>query len=334
MWGTYSVRDHTYEHPFVADVVLYDKLVVPVPPPPENPEHETEWRRWEKAGWNPSLQQKLLAVLGERVITIPWDAEVRALYGQKREEERAAQGLSLSLSNPFAATGDVVLYRLVQTGQLHADAAAINAVATYRRLVDLENAIGLREVTEATRLPAGQAVAIVGRELLVPDSNHYKSDGDLLKAALELSAKTDISLRQDYWDWQQRFFSQQETDYRAIQNSVKDMADLLIQEQKNLRRERGRLTSIFVLTIGGIGLTLAGNPIGPFALGGAFVEVGKFVVSDLIPGRSNSSSPAAVLYDSRPHLGWEPSKFSWRPVTSRLRFKWFTRRPFRGHKQA
>jgi hypothetical protein len=330
MWGTYSVRDHTFEHPFAADVVLYDKLAVPVPPPPESPEHETEWKRWEQSGWKPALQQKLLAVLGERAVTIPWDAGVRAIYAQTREQERQT---AQRLSNAFVATGDVVLERLIQTGQLPADAGAINAVATYRKLGDLEGAIGLHEITEATRLPAGQAVVVVGRELLVPDSSHYKTDGDLLKAALELSAKTEISRRQAYWDWQQRFFSQRETDYRAIRNSVKDMAELLAEEENNLRRERRRLTTMFVLTISGIGLTLAGTPIGPFVLGGAFVEVGKFAVSEWIPGRPDNSSPAALLYDARPHLGWEKQKFSWRSPGSWRRLKLFPHLSFGGHKQ-
>lgn len=32
-WATFAVNEHTRERAFVADVLLYDKLVIPVPPP-------------------------------------------------------------------------------------------------------------------------------------------------------------------------------------------------------------------------------------------------------------------------------------------------------------
>src|SRR5262249_13833720 len=32
LWGTYSVADHCTAYPLVSDIVLYDRLPVPVPP--------------------------------------------------------------------------------------------------------------------------------------------------------------------------------------------------------------------------------------------------------------------------------------------------------------
>ena len=46
-WGTYSVRDHCRRRPFVADVLLYDRLVIPCPP------DEYEAERWESKDWQP-----------------------------------------------------------------------------------------------------------------------------------------------------------------------------------------------------------------------------------------------------------------------------------------
>ena len=245
MWGTYSVRDHMFERPFVADVVLYDKLVVPVPPPRESSEHESEWRRWEREGWDPALQERLLAILGERVVAVPWDAELRANWSGDLTKQREAQ----PLANAFFGTGSTLLARLHRIGQLPTHAGAINAVATYRRLADLEQAIGLKKLTGTTKLPAGESVAILGRELLVPNSQYYKSDTDLLKAALELSSETK-NRRQAYWDWQQRIFSEEKVSTASIQKSVKDMADLLADERRAVRWGKARLTTIFVLTVG------------------------------------------------------------------------------------
>jgi hypothetical protein len=85
------------------------------------------------------------------------------------------------------------------------------------------------------------------------------------------------------------------------------MAELLAEGEQSASGAKADDYHI-VLTVSGIGLTLASNPIGPFVLGGAFVEVGKFAVSEWIPGRPDNSSPAALLYDARPHLGWERHK--------------------------
>jgi hypothetical protein len=36
LWGTFSVMDHAREGTFLAEVVMYDRLVIPVPPDPEH----------------------------------------------------------------------------------------------------------------------------------------------------------------------------------------------------------------------------------------------------------------------------------------------------------
>lgn len=44
LWGTFSVADHLRERAFVAEILLYDRLVIPVPPDDE------ERGRWEDLG--------------------------------------------------------------------------------------------------------------------------------------------------------------------------------------------------------------------------------------------------------------------------------------------
>lgn len=174
-WGAYSVRDHTFEHPFAADVMLYDRLVVPVPPAAGSPEHALEWERWSREGWQPDLQERLLEILGERVVRVPWDAGLRAMWA----------------------------------------------------------------------------------------------------------------------------------------------------DEYHLRRDKRRLTTIFVLAVAGAGLTLAGaGPIGPIALGGAFVSVMEFAASELMPVREQPPSPAALLYDAKRQLGWKPPKdYMWNYLAFWRRFR-------------
>jgi hypothetical protein len=76
LWGTYSVADHCTAYPFVADLVVYDRLLVPVPPDAD----EDEWQRWRDKGWEPDVQHSLLKELDDYVRRIPWSAELRGRW--------------------------------------------------------------------------------------------------------------------------------------------------------------------------------------------------------------------------------------------------------------
>jgi hypothetical protein len=62
LWGTFSVTDHLRDRPFVADVLLYDQLIVPVP------DGDNERQRWRDIGRDPDLQDELLSIVGEDLI--------------------------------------------------------------------------------------------------------------------------------------------------------------------------------------------------------------------------------------------------------------------------
>src|SRR4051794_20595427 len=76
LWGTYSVADHCTTYPFVADLVLYDRVLVPVPPNDD----EDEWKRWRARKWEPDVQHSLLEELDDYVRRVPWTAELRARW--------------------------------------------------------------------------------------------------------------------------------------------------------------------------------------------------------------------------------------------------------------
>lgn len=59
VWGTFAVSDHCAARAFVADAMLYDRLVLPVPPAND----KSEWERWTAKGWNPQRQQTLIEIL-------------------------------------------------------------------------------------------------------------------------------------------------------------------------------------------------------------------------------------------------------------------------------
>ena len=105
LWGTYSVADHCTAFPFVADMVLYDRLIVPVPPDGD----EDEWNRWAGKKWNPGRQRTLLAELGDYVRRVPWTADLRrkwTLMGVPPGKEPLEQDPEVEDTASFVA-GDV-----------------------------------------------------------------------------------------------------------------------------------------------------------------------------------------------------------------------------------
>ena len=66
LWATYSVKDHLQPRALAADIMLFDRLVFPVPEnagfpansgPPDTPgpvewtRNPVEWARWQVRGW-------------------------------------------------------------------------------------------------------------------------------------------------------------------------------------------------------------------------------------------------------------------------------------------
>jgi len=72
-WGVFSVIDHKNDVGVATELLLYDKIAVPVP----MDRHGADWKRWDDAGWDPEKLMKLIERLGqaELVEQIVWDGE-------------------------------------------------------------------------------------------------------------------------------------------------------------------------------------------------------------------------------------------------------------------
>src|SRR5579864_5601280 len=80
-WGTFSVKDHKADAPFVSDVLLYDRLVIPVPASTK------EEAYWNSQGWEPHGLRDCLDILGVKTdktdglaLMVPWDDSKRARF--------------------------------------------------------------------------------------------------------------------------------------------------------------------------------------------------------------------------------------------------------------
>src|SRR5262245_23696369 len=88
-WGVYAVTDHKVHRAFVADVLLYERLVVPVPP---------AGTRWP-AAWDAERQAKLLARLGTIVHRVPWTPERRQEFQARWTAATAADDVSYAAAH-------------------------------------------------------------------------------------------------------------------------------------------------------------------------------------------------------------------------------------------
>ena len=90
LWGTFAVDDHVRSRPFVAEALLFDRLVIPTPPAWTH----DELAKWP-AAWQAGRLKSLLDVLGDRAIRKPWDTERherwKAEYGHFKDESNLAK---------------------------------------------------------------------------------------------------------------------------------------------------------------------------------------------------------------------------------------------------
>ncbi len=96
LWGTFAVDDHLRSRAFVAETVLFDRLVIPQPPPDD----DEQYREWTQASWHPERLKQTLAPLEDLAIAVPWDKPLRAewqtQYSSLTPSDRAALRMNLA----------------------------------------------------------------------------------------------------------------------------------------------------------------------------------------------------------------------------------------------
>lgn len=296
-WATYAVNDHLQPRAFVADVLLHDRLVIPVPPPGDVDERA----RWIKEGWQPDRLEELLGILGEDLVRrIPWEPWQRERWKQVHARWREASHDNGQLAGAFQAT------RTALTQGLPAHVEAAESAAVYRSLEELERDVGLREAG-GSRLPGGAVTAVLGREFLMPEDPGM-SDEELLAEAADLARKPDFrNKRSAYHEWRRDFLTREgTTDRESVERAVARMSELVAAEVGALRRGRVDLGVRYGFAISGCALSVAAAPAAPLALAGAFLSLGAFVADRIIAAAEEKKpSAAAVFHSARKHFGWQ-----------------------------
>ncbi len=319
LWATYSVKDHCQPRAFIADVLLYDRLVIPVPSrePNEirelNEVYKSEWDRWEKKKWDPALQESLLEVLqqsagrGPVVETVVWDSKLKGEWKARMVAESQGEPVR---KDAFWETRNV----LIET--LPSYTWGVAAIGTaYRSLEALENELGVKHKSgRLTILPSGALGVVLGQEFLFVDDPKL-SHKDMLKAAVELATDAEYrGARASLTAWEQKFLKDDKTDAQSIRRAVEDMHGLLEKRNAVVRNSKIQTAVRYafrfgVLPAGLVGGLLVAGPIGVIigAAGATFLSVGELTMDELIfkKIKDDRPEPAVFLHDIRRHFGWK-----------------------------
>jgi hypothetical protein len=290
VWGTFSVKDHLNPGAFVTEVMLYDRLVLPVPP------DDGERARWEKNGWDPARLDVLLGILGERVVRVKWDDRRRAAWRSRFE----AGGVVAQETPDYAfATSRTEL-----TEGLPPHVTGVQAVPSYSSLEEAQTELGLRSSGQEALLPGGAAVSILAHEFLAPDDPADRND-NCLRIAVEIASTPPYRRkRAEFWRWLREFFDDGNMCHpSAIRDAVEDM-EALLEEQREIVRKTGvKTVAKYAFAIGGSAASLAAAGPTALAFAGCFVSFGGFLADRLIT-EPEKPRQVALLHDVRKHFGW------------------------------
>ena len=321
LWATYSVTDHKEPRSLVDDILLFDRLVFPVPEIAHIPENSgppdqagpvewtpdpDEWTRWQQPEnkWDPAGQRRLLELLNPVVRKVSWDKS-RQEQWRAEAARLAAQGLP---DYAFEAT------RTNLTRDLPAYVTGVTAVGpAYRRVEDIERELGIRDTAGRKQLPGGALATVLGWEFLTPEDDNL-SDEQLLKETVDfVTDDNDFQrARRAFLDWQQNFLKNGTTDQESIDRAVKEMRDLLEAAKTATRRLKLRTVARHAFRVAptavGLALAIAAIPGGiAAAAGGVFLSLGGIAVDEwfLKSAVEGLPAPTAFVHQANRHFGWK-----------------------------
>src|SRR5262245_18903999 len=150
LWATYSVNDHLNPRALAADILMFDRLVFPVPENGSIPENSgapntpgpvewtrnpEEWKRWQDMQWDPDGQSRLLKLLEPVVRKVSWDKSHR----EKWRAEAANQAIQDLHDHAFISS------RTVLTRDLPSYVTGVAAVGpAYRTVDDIDRELSIK----------------------------------------------------------------------------------------------------------------------------------------------------------------------------------------------
>lgn len=271
-WAIYSVRDHNVPYPFVGDVLLYDRVRVPVPGP-SNQDY------WVHQGWDPLRQQRLLEALGDRAMPISWTGPIRKRW---RSAYLLAKESAVETSpDAFAMTRRELIEALPRS------VTGVETVAAYRDWAHLREEEQVTQAAWTTHHMGEMVSASIAWDFAVPPQLGYApadldAEVGVLEAAVKVSRESGYRRnRSAYWRWVRDFATGTVTGQDAIQEGVEELEALVLEQQRFVRRAWGDRVVRTGFLLGAVTLGMVAGPITPVALAAAALGIGQFTWGEL-----------------------------------------------------
>jgi hypothetical protein len=309
-WGTFSVIDHKNAATLVPEVLLYDRLVLPVPSNPD------ERKRWNDRGWAPDVLDRRLEQLGDLAWPASWSYEdrKRAIAGwesrMKTVRNDAAQIVrEIKEKAPYQMTRMVLANdkpSLLPPGVTDVVAvAAFQSEQEFNACYRLQSTDGRTDDQRSTDERRSALGFLLGQKLAVPDDENPEQ---ALRKAIELAGKNDSfrEHRRRLYEWQEAMVR----DQVRPEVAVKEMDQMVASYNRCVQKATQKVYYRFAFTIAGVALSLAAAPLAPgYAAATVLLTVAQFTTLDRKPAiEAGESAPAAMFHDTRKIALWRSSR--------------------------
>lgn len=281
IWGCYSVADHLERRAFVADLLLYDRLVVPTP-------SADDLGRWEK-WWDPDRQARLLDILGPFAERMIWSPGLREQFAREWSPADLAFDIDAENSDaaantagpeapasPYGVTRRIISQELGK--KVFEERGEVRAIAVYakpdhfdrewemtrtlpfvRRTTRMRPG-DLREVAGPESLERQRIAKVVVTRLVAPDDGD--NDEEVLARTVDLVSRADVSARRAQFHQLLASLQADNLSDETIVDEVEDLLDALNESVRRHTKARRARVAVQVLTTAQGGAALWVPPVG------------------------------------------------------------------------
>lgn len=290
-WGSLSVSDHNDLSALIANVLLYDRLVIPMYTESDD---RDERAYWEDKGWDPDSQLHRREQLGELAIECAWDKNRRQSYSDRFQ---AAVQLDAE------ANGEMITRWLLTENQDYQQPAGVNhadVFVAYNSKQSVLKGIPQEKAKIAELNEYSRIGVLIAHELNVPD---IEDSEVALREAISLSKESEFRIkRSDLYDFQMTCINRgmsADAVVAELRDRSRELVEYLKKQDIPLRKKTGFMLSQTLF--GAIG----GAFINPIAAIGGLISIWQFSALDAVPNMQvpNRLAPVAVFHDIEEKLG-------------------------------
>jgi hypothetical protein len=260
-WATFSVRAHRELRALAADILLYDRLILP------RPADADEYDRFVRAGWDPELQEAVERQAADSVYSVMWSPSLREEWaGQWRRMTAAGKPADAA----FGATPLV----MAQTEQGWEEIMAALAPDTppeqrpilmpaFQSAKEAQAELALKKPANAGgvgQAPADKALIVEMSRLVEEPALHDSEEAFL--AAAELATKPSFEkARSNLLSYVDRL-ARDEVSFDDARRNLRELEDEYNSAVRDFRVHTWkRRAAILIPVLGGAGIAAAGGTV-------------------------------------------------------------------------